>query len=191
MVKGLRLLKIKDQHNISERAFNEILEVMEIPHITLYKLRKFLGNQVPIEPNLVDCCVNSCIAFTGENADKDQCPICEEKRYKGEQKSLGGRKKAAYWSVISSLKIQYQDKNRAELLRYRYDYTKKVNRDNIGDVFDGLNYKNLASAGLFPDRRDVALLGSTDGFQIFRQKRDNCWVVLLINANLKPEVRVK
>jgi hypothetical protein len=79
MVKGLWLLKIKDQHNISERAFNEILEVMEIPHITLYKLRKFLGNQVPIEPNLVDCCVNSCIAFTEENADKDQCPICEEK----------------------------------------------------------------------------------------------------------------
>jgi hypothetical protein len=37
----------------------------------------------------------------------------------------------------------------------------------------------------------VALLGSTDGFQIFRQKHDDCWVVLLINANLKPEVRVK
>jgi hypothetical protein len=79
MVKDLWLLKIKNQHNISERAFNKILEVMEIPHITLYKLRKFLRNQVPIEPNLVDCCVNSCIAFTGENADKDQCPICEEK----------------------------------------------------------------------------------------------------------------
>jgi len=105
MIKGLQLLKIKDQHNISERVFNEILEVMEIPHITLYKLQKFLENQIPIEPNLVNCCVNSCIVFTEENADKDQCPICEEKLYKGEQKSLGGRKKAAYWSVISLLKI--------------------------------------------------------------------------------------
>ena len=63
---------------------------MEISNITLYKLWKFLGNQVPIEPNLIDCCVNSCIAFTGENADKDQCSICGEKRYKGEQKSSGG-----------------------------------------------------------------------------------------------------
>jgi hypothetical protein len=87
--------------------------------------------------------------------------------------------------------MQYRNKNRAELLRYRYNYIRNYNRDNIGDVFDGLNYKNLANAGLFPDRRDVALLGSTDGFQIFRQKRDDCWVVLLINANLKPEVRVK
>ena len=93
MIKGLRLLKIKDQHNISEAAFNEILEVMEIPNITLYKLWKFLGNQVPIEPNLIDCCVNSCIAFTGENVDKDQCSICEKKRYKEEQKSSGGRKR--------------------------------------------------------------------------------------------------
>ena len=116
MVKGLRLLKIKDQHNISERAFNKILEVMEIPHITLYKLQKFLRNQVPIEPNIVDCCINFCIAFTGENADKDQYSIYEEKQYKGEQKSLEDQKKAAYWSVISSLKIQYQDKNHAELL---------------------------------------------------------------------------
>ena len=79
MVKDLQLLKIKDQHNISERAFNKILEVIEILHITLYKLQKFLGNQVPIEPNLVDCCINSCIVFIRENADKNQHPICEEK----------------------------------------------------------------------------------------------------------------
>ena len=82
MIKGLRLLKIKDQHNISEAAFNEILEVMEISRITLYKLRKFLRKQVLIESNLVDCCVNSCVAFTGENTNKDQCPTCNEERYK-------------------------------------------------------------------------------------------------------------
>ena len=96
MIKGLRLLKIKDRHNISEAAFNEILEVMEIPRITLYKLRKFLGKQVPIEPNLIDCCVNFCIAFTGENTNKDRCPICDEERYKDDKKLSEGQKKAAY-----------------------------------------------------------------------------------------------
>ncbi|CAB5183102.1 unnamed protein product [Rhizophagus irregularis] len=35
---GLKLLQIKDKHNISEAAFNEILKVFEIPGITLYKL---------------------------------------------------------------------------------------------------------------------------------------------------------
>ena len=79
---------------------------MEIPHITLYKLRKFLRNQVPIELTLIDCCVNSCIAFTGENADKDQYPIYEENWYKERgQKISGGQQKATYWSVASLLKI--------------------------------------------------------------------------------------
>jgi hypothetical protein len=82
MIKCFQLLKIKDQHNISEAAFNEILEVMEISRITLYKLRKFLRKQVLIEPNLIDCCVNSCVAFTGENTNKDRCSTCNEERYK-------------------------------------------------------------------------------------------------------------
>ena len=170
MIKGLRLLKIKDQHNISEAAFNEILEVMEIPRITLYKLRNFLGKQVPIEPNLVDCCVNSCVAFTGENTNKDRCLTCNEERYKNREKLSEGRKKAAYWSVINSLQMQYNDKKRAQLLWYRNEY---INTDDysaeykIGDVFDGLRYKNLARTSFFANRRDVALLGSTDGFQLF------------------------
>ena len=170
MIKGLRLLKIKDRHNISEAAFNEILEVMEIPRITLYKLQKFLRKQVPIEPNLIDCCVNSCIAFTGENTNKDRCPICDEERYKDGKKLSEGRKKAAYWSVTNSLRMQYNDKKRAQLLRYRNEYinTNDYSAENkIGDVFDGLCYKNLARTSFFTNRRDIALLGSMDDFQLF------------------------
>jgi len=35
------------------------------------------------------------------------------------------------------------------------------------------------------------LTGSIDGYQIFRQKTEDCWVVLMINANIYPEERVK
>ena len=90
--------------------------------------------------------------------------------------------------------MQYNDKKRAQLLRYRNEYinTNDYSAENkIGDVFDGLCYKNLARTGFFMNRHDVALLKSTDGFQLFRQKWDDCWVVLLINANLVPEIRVK
>jgi hypothetical protein len=90
--------------------------------------------------------------------------------------------------------MQYGEKKRANLLRYRNEYTRSVEyriNKKIGDVFDGVNYKNLVNTGFFGDFRDVALLGSSDGFQIFRQSRDDCWMVLLINANLPPEVRVK
>jgi len=49
----------------------------------------------------------------------------------------------------------------------------------------------LVSSGFFQDCRDIALLASTDGYQIFRQKRDDCWIILLINANLPPTTRVQ
>jgi len=45
--------------------------------------------------------------------------------------------------------------------------------------------------GNFPDYRDVALTASLDGYQIFKQKTDDCWVILFLNANIKPEDRVK
>jgi hypothetical protein len=60
----------------------------------------------------------------------------------------------------------------------------------IGDVFDGKCYLELLKMGYFQDERDVALIGSIDGYQIFRQKTDDCWVLLFINANLSPEKRV-
>jgi hypothetical protein len=34
-------------------------------------------------------------------------------------------------------------------------------------------------------------MASTDGYQIFHQKRDDCWVILFINANLPPNMRVQ
>jgi hypothetical protein len=41
------------------------------------------------------------------------------------------------------------------------------------------------------DYQDIALTASIDGYNIFKQKTDDCWIVLFINANLKPENRVK
>ncbi|CAG8746918.1 11521_t:CDS:2, partial [Funneliformis caledonium] len=74
LIKGLQLLQIKDRHNISDATFNEILKVLEIPETSIYKLRKFFGKIIPFELNLIDCCVNSCVAFTGKLSNENQCP---------------------------------------------------------------------------------------------------------------------
>ena len=52
-------------------------------------------------------------------------------------------------------------------------------------------YQDLLQRGFFKDKRDIALSGSCDGYQIFEQKTDDCWVILLINNNLNPYIRVK
>ena len=41
--------------------------------------------------------------------------------------------------------------------------------------------------GYFQDEHDIALTGSVDGYQIFRQKTETCWILLFINTNLSPE----
>ena len=39
--------------------------------------------------------------------------------------------------------------------------------------------------------RDIGLSASCDGYQIFCQKRDDCWIIMFINNNLSPFARVK
>ncbi|CAG8845425.1 14992_t:CDS:2, partial [Gigaspora margarita] len=180
LFKGLQLFQIKNKYNISEAVFNEILKTLKISGVTLYRLQKLLGNIVPFKPTLVDCCINSCIAFTGELVDKDHCPECNEPRYNFSKTSRVSKKNAAYWSIISLLQKQYKNKTQAEYL----------GGNQIGDIFDGLHYKSLVSSGVFSDHQDIALMASTDRYQIFRQKRDDCWIILLINANLPPDIRV-
>ena len=150
---------------------------------------------VSLEPKFIDICWNSCCAFTGQNANLNTCPICKESRYTTKKKSKKSRKQLAYFSIIDSLKLQYKNPSRAKDLRYRYEYTSKKEytseNSKIGDVFDGNRYKTLVASGLFLDYRDVALIASMDGYQVFKQKRNDCWVILLLNANLPPSKRVK
>jgi hypothetical protein len=76
MTKGLQLLQLREKHNLTEAAYNDITNVFGISEISLYRMRNALGKLVPFEPILVDCCINSCIAFTGEYEAFTYCPEC-------------------------------------------------------------------------------------------------------------------
>ena len=78
------------------------------------------------------------------------------------------------------------------LYRYNYTYNKEdLYHNDIGDIFDGQIYKELLNDGFFPDPRDIAFTASYDGYQIFQQRTDDCWVFLFLNNNLPQEIRVK
>ena len=79
-------------------------------------------------------------------------------------------------------------------MRYRSEYistSKHFEEEEIGDIFDGEIYKSLTMSGFFQDERDIALLASVDGYQLFRQKTEENWIVLFMNGNLPPVQRVK
>ena len=104
------------------------------------------------------------------------------------------RKVSTFFPLLDRLKLQYNDPKRSSDLRYRHRYVNddEYEKGGLGDIFDGNLYKEIIDDGeYFNDERDIALIGSTDGYQIFKQRTDDCWVVMFINANLPLNERVK
>jgi hypothetical protein len=191
LIEGLRLLYVKSNFNFSEVAFNNIYKVFDKNEISLNKIKKTLGSIVGIEPKIYDMCVNSCCAFVGVLENEVKCRYCEEARYYSNGKA---RKHLPFISIIERLKLQFKNSERSKELLYRHNYTYnkgELVHNDINDIFDGLIYKELLGDGYFPDPRDVAFTASCDGYQIFRQKTDDCWVFLFLNNNLSQELRVK
>ncbi len=96
-----------------------------------------------------------------------------------------------YLSIKERLKIQYNNKARAKELLYRSEYINNDENNDFKDIFDGNIYKELLERNLFNDKRDVAFIVFCDGYQIFKQRTDDCWAFLIINNNLDPLIRVK
>ncbi|PKB95108.1 hypothetical protein RhiirA5_257993, partial [Rhizophagus irregularis] len=120
------------------------------------------------EPHRYDTCKNSCIAFTSSYENLASCPICGENRFDDNGKPVNT---TFFFSVKERLIIQYKNKERAEELQYRSNYSQNKGEEEIyADIFDGLLYKDLLQRGFFKDERDIALSGTCDGYQIFEQR---------------------
>ncbi len=195
LVNVLKLLNVKQKHNLTDQAFNDILEIFANDESSLYLAKKKLSELVNIQPVFIDVCINSCCAFTGSFAQDNICRWCGESRFiiKNNISTTSPRKVSTFIPLMNRFRLQYNNPERAMKLRYRHQYVNqdKYNEDNIEDLFDGSLYKELVEDGYFADERDIALIGSADGFQIFKQKTDDCWIVMFINANLAPSERVK
>jgi len=168
-------------------SFNEYL-------VSLYYATRKLESLISIEPQWINCCIASCCAFTSIYEELEECPECGKPRYfetSGKRRSC---KKMAFFSLKNRLLMQYKNPAWSQELQYQNEYTRRQNYQNesqYSDIFNGDQYKRLVEEGHFPDYRDVALMASLDGYQIFKQKTDDCWVILFLNANIKPEDWVK
>ena len=171
---ALRLFEVKSCCNLTDDAFQQTMMAVNGDNISQYQIKKTLKSIVLIEPIWVDMCINSCCTYTGQYKYHNECKICQTPRFRDQKHA---RRQMAFFSIKDCLKIQYQDPTRSEKLRYRSTYVSRpdFNSDGkIGDIFDGARYKELLLKGFFKDERDVALTGSIDGYQIFKQKIDDC-----------------
>lgn len=149
-----------------------------------------------IKPVLYDCCIDSCVCFTGPHSDLEACPYCHKGRYDEHGQP---QNRFSHIPLIPRLKAYLANTTMANKMQHRA--TGHVHSpDMITDVYDGHHYRSLLgkhvvidgkerSHKFFEDPRDIALGLSTDGFAPFQHKSGTAWPLILYNYNLPPEIR--
>ncbi len=101
-----------------------------------WKIIQRMASLSEIESVWYDCCVKSCMAFTGKYKDLDQCIHCPELRYDSEGKP---RRRFGYLPLIPRLKGFFQSKQMPALMLYHHDHIHPKD-GAISDIFDGEGY---------------------------------------------------
>ncbi|KAG8743239.1 hypothetical protein FRC10_000240 [Ceratobasidium sp. 414] len=167
------------------------------------KLCTRVGVVAGLRSTEVDCCVNSCVAFTGPYKDEEYCPHCPEPRYKPNPRFPDrrvARRVFQYIPIIPRLIALYRNLAMARKLRYRSE--QPVTPGLLADIFDGDFYRQLLGRqvtvgaetirhNFFSKPTDIALGLSTDGFGPFKSRKQSCWPLILFNYNLHPLIRTQ
>ena len=145
----------------------------------------------------VDCCKNSCIAYTANYVYHESCPCCGEAQCNQHGKP---RQQFMYLPLIPQLQGYFQSTKMIEALSYHAAYD--LAKGNISDVFDANHYQWLLCHHVMVDgeklphqyfsySRDIALGLCTDSYLLFRQrcKGPSGTPILLQNYNLPLNIR--
>ncbi|CCD56290.1 hypothetical protein BofuT4_P149000.1 [Botrytis cinerea T4] len=171
------------------------------PLPSVWRTNAQLRKKTGLRPEWIDCCVNSCIAYTGNKSEADCCSYgsCREPRWhkgtnkKGERRP---RKQFLFFPLAGRLSTQFRSSRAETLTTYRasFDEIKDQGNDNREreDIFNGDLYQNYhrKKLGLYT-AEDIALALLQDGAQITKINNHHICPVILLNLNLPPDERVK
>ncbi|EIN08330.1 hypothetical protein PUNSTDRAFT_68401, partial [Punctularia strigosozonata HHB-11173 SS5] len=175
----LKAYAYKIKHNLTDAAWDDIPAAFGMDVGSLARAQSRINFLAGFKPHRYDCCINSCMAFTGPREELNQCPHCKTSRYKGDD--CTPRRRFSYLPLIPRLKSLYADPAMASKMRYRAEF--KGEEGVVKDVFDGSVYQSLCDKKVvldehelpyrfFSDDHDVALGFSTDGFSPFRERKN-------------------
>ena len=193
----LRLFSLKvNDPAVTDKLLMKIERLSKCDLGTLYQMKNRLEELSELMAESYDCCIKSCVAFTGPHKKLKACPRCRKPRYRRDGRPM---KTYRYIPLIPQLVAFFLNRELNQRMRYRGDGHPKENGD-MTDVFDGLHYRQLLEKevtinghGLghtyFSDHRDIALGLATDGVNPWRRRKSTFWPILLYNFNLPPEER--
>ncbi|KAF9230873.1 hypothetical protein BU15DRAFT_32312, partial [Melanogaster broomeanus] len=178
---NLRAFSLRLKTNMSRADFTELRTAFahKLALDSEYLVEKRLGVLSDIVPTKIDCCVNSCMAFTGPHVHEEQCLYCGESRFDKDHPRQC-RRHFSYLPLSSQLQGLFHDPSTVRKLRYRYQYISE--RDTISDVFDASIYRDLCQHRVvvdgvaqpyhyFSGKNDIAFALATDGYLLFGRQR--------------------
>jgi hypothetical protein len=195
---NIRAFKLRMMSGMERQTFNQMRHLFrhKLEISSDWVILRRMGILSEIEPIWYDCCINSCIAFTGKYANYTNCPHCQEVR------TCNGKPRRAfgYLPIIPRLQGMFHNLKLVETMRYRANYQHDPN--SISDIFDSLAYRSLCQTAVtvdgkklrhhyFSNSEDLALSVCTDAFLLFKRHRSgpSGTPILVKNYNLPPEIR--
>lgn len=192
----IRAFNYKVDTLITDRAYDKIsLAFPQLADLSsLYRLQRRMSFLSGVKPVKYDCCINSCMCYTGHYKSLQRCPYCHEARLDTDGTP---RRTYNYIPIIPRLVALYTSKEHSKKLQtYRSEFVSEP--DKVKDVFDGTHYQHLLKTRVavqgqtmehrhFSDCRDIALGISFDGFAPFKRRKFSSWPILVFNYNLPPE----
>jgi hypothetical protein len=149
-----------------------------------------------VEPVHYDCCINSCLCYTGKYKHDRNCRFC------GQPRTINGRpqRQFSYIPFIPRLQGYFQSEAKIEALLYRENYEHIPG--HIHDVFDCQHYRGLLNQKVvvdghkqdycyFSNATDIAFSFCADGYLLFKRRRNGPSATPLIIQiyNLPPTIR--
>jgi len=155
-------------------AFKHKLEIN-----SYYSIIRRLAVLSGLEALYFDCCPNSCLAYTGDYADLDQCPLCDQTRFR-EGTDWKPRRQFCYIPLIPRLQNLFANPKTVKEILYRFNYQAIPNI--ISDVFDSEHYKKLTWTRVtvdgkklahkyFSGKYDIAFSVCLDGYLLYKRRR--------------------
>jgi hypothetical protein len=198
---NIRAFKLRMISNMPRAAFNQMRYAFQhkLNIHSLYVITHRLAILSGVEPQWFDCCINSCIAYTGQYQDLDKCPDCSEGRLTLPAHGQP-RRMFCYIPLIPRLQTYFANENTLMELQYRHKY--KPSNNTISDVFDSEHYQNLCKTRVtvdgqelphkyFSGKHDIAFSTCLDSYLLHKRRRGGpsaCPILIQI-YNLPPEIR--
>ncbi|EIW75660.1 hypothetical protein CONPUDRAFT_65589, partial [Coniophora puteana RWD-64-598 SS2] len=180
-LRNIRAFNFKVDAQLGGQDYEKLRRSKLAPNLeTLHRLQSRMAFLSGIMPVNYHCCPNSCVCYTGDYQQLDQCPRCSEARYDNQGQP---RHIFQYIPLIPRLSNLFLDPESIQKMRYRSNYDTRTS--GVADVFDGKHYRGLLSQHVrvdaeqlghrfFDQASDIALALSTDGVGPFKSRKKTC-----------------